>query len=207
VLYFALIFGGILVATYLVLTLLQSGDPITPQEAVQPTVESGTAGNGSGGTETDTTRPDVPTTLLVMVLGVAGVALFAALAFFSDSLSGFGGSETEETTERTTDHAAELGAIAGRAADRIEAASEPGHNEVYRAWQEMVEHLDVADPKSTTPGEFERAAVDAGMQHEDVAALTRLFEDIRYGGYDPTDTREQQAREILRQIERRYGDH
>ncbi|WP_436935520.1 DUF4129 domain-containing protein [Halovenus marina] len=206
VLYFALLFGGILVVGYLLLSVLSTGDPITPQSGEQPTVNTGMEGNGSGGSGTDGAAPSAPTTMLVTLLGVVGVVLFVALAFFSDSVGGIGRSESN--AEPDTDRSAEIGEIAGRAADRIDAATDTvTHNEVYRAWEEMVEHLDVDDPDSTTPGEFASAAVDAGMQQEDVTDLTRLFEDVRYGGQDPTDSREQQAREILRRIERRYTNN
>jgi hypothetical protein len=207
VLYFALLFGGILVVGYLILSFLSTGDPITPRSGEQPTV-AGMDGNGTGGSGSDRAVPSAPTTMLVTLLGVVGIVLFVALAFFSDSLGGIGRSGQERSAETETDRSAEIGKIAGRAADRIDDATDAvAHNEVYQAWEEMVDHLDVDDPDSTTPGEFASAAVDAGMQQEDVTDLTRLFEDVRYGGQDPTDSRERQARETLRRIERRYTDN
>jgi hypothetical protein len=70
----------------------------------------------------------------------------------------------------------------------------------------MTAQLDVEGPESTTPREFQAAAVEAGMGPEDVRELTHLFEDVRYGGYSPTADREQRALAVLRRIEEKYGD-
>ena len=100
---------------------------------------------------------------------------------------------------------AELGHAAGRAADRIADEGEPT-NEVYRAWEEMTDHLDVANPGSSTPREFARAATDAGMARNDVDELTDLFRTVRYGGRRVTDDRENRAVDALRNIEREYAE-
>jgi Tfp pilus assembly protein FimT len=146
----------------------------------------------------------LPTTgfALLSVVGVLALAVVVYRLQFSNRTSASGDSATEIEPNRTgaTTQGSAQTAARSDAALHLDDSVE---NEVYRAWQEMVEHLDVSDPNSTTPGEFERAAVDAGMQHEDVAALTRLFEDVRYGDNDPTDSREQQARELRRRIDRR----
>ena len=90
--------------------------------------------------------------------------------------------------------------------DRIDAGGsvDPG-NEVYRAWREMTASLDVESPETTTPREFQRAAVEAGMAREDVSVLTSLFESVRYSGLDPTEETERRAVETLRRIEASYG--
>jgi hypothetical protein len=98
----------------------------------------------------------------------------------------------------------EVGRAAGAAADRIEADADV-ENEVFRAWREMTTHLDLPNPRSSTPGEFADAAVDAGMDRGDVRELTRLFEEVRYGDVDPTDDRERRAVEALRRIESAYA--
>nr|WP_303647699.1 DUF4129 domain-containing protein [Haloarchaeobius sp. HME9146] len=95
---------------------------------------------------------------------------------------------------------AAIGAAAGRAADRLE-TSTAVDNEVYRAWREMTTHLDVPEPESSTPAEFAEAAIAAGMTREQVTELTALFEEVRYGGEDPTTDRESRAIEALRAIE------
>jgi hypothetical protein len=100
---------------------------------------------------------------------------------------------------------AELGHAAGRAADRIADEGEPT-NEVYRAWEEMTDHLDVANPGASTPREFARAATDAGMARNDVDELTDLFRTVRYGGRRVTDDRENRAVDALRNIEREYAE-
>ena len=76
---------------------------------------------------------------------------------------------------------------------------------MYRAWREMTGSLDVESPETTTPREFERAAVEAGMDRGDVTALTELFESVRYGGLEPTDEQERAAVETLRRVESDYG--
>ncbi|WP_254546201.1 DUF4129 domain-containing protein [Halomarina pelagica] len=97
-----------------------------------------------------------------------------------------------------------VGAAAGRAADRIDADADLS-NAVFRAWKEMTDHLDVSNPDASTPGEFEAAAVAAGMDPADVRELTGLFEAVRYGGVDADETREERAVVALRRIERTYG--
>ena len=74
-------------------------------------------------------------------------------------------------------------------------------NEVYRAWRRMTASLDVDSPETTTPREFERAAIKAGMTRDDVGALTDLFEAVRYGDREPTEDAEHRAIETLRRIE------
>src|SRR5699024_8288810 len=96
--------------------------------------------------------------------------------------------------------AAELGRAAGTAADRI-ADDRSADNEIYRAWREMIEQLDMGNPRSRTPEEFARAATDAGMAREDVIELTDVFRAVRYGGIDATDEREARAVAALRRIE------
>jgi hypothetical protein len=98
-----------------------------------------------------------------------------------------------------------LGRAAGRAADRIETGT-GADNEVYRAWVEMTRHLDVDHPESSTAAEFAAAAVDAGLDPDDVDELTRQFEAVRYGGDEPTTERERRAIEALRRIEAEYAD-
>lgn len=97
---------------------------------------------------------------------------------------------------------------AGEAADRIESAPDAAayENEVYRAWREMTRLLDVPRPAASTPGEFCRAALEAGLDPEASRTLTRAFEDVRYGTADPTTDRERRVVEALRRIEATHGD-
>jgi hypothetical protein len=162
---------------------------------------SGGAGGGGGigaaGAETVST----PTLLLILLVAVALAAAGVALL-----VGGRDDGDDDEPAESSTDAPETIGRVAGAAADRIDAGGsvDPG-NEVYRAWREMTASLDVESPETTTPREFQRAAVEAGMAREDVSALTSLFESVRYGGLDPTEETERRAVETLRRIEASYG--
>ncbi|MFC7194890.1 DUF4129 domain-containing protein [Halosimplex aquaticum] len=116
-----------------------------------------------------------------------------------------GDEEDEEPEPEPATDVGAIGAAAGRAADRIEGSDE-FENEVYRAWAAMTDHLAVDRPASSTPAEFATAATAAGMDPDDVARLTELFEDVRYGGEEPTADREEAAVETLRRIESTYAD-
>lgn len=157
---------------------------------------TGAAGDGSVAT---------PTVLFGMLLVVA---LAGAVALLVLSTTGDEDREAEDATdppsERPDADVQGVGEAAGTAADRIEADADVG-NEVYRAWIEMTTHLDVSRPESSTPGEFAAAAVDAGMDPDDVSELTRLFEAVRYGDERVTDERASRAVAALRRIESAYA--
>jgi hypothetical protein len=161
----------------------------------------GSGGLGGGG-DGDVTDPTTPSILLFAILLLTAV-LVVVLFLFSDAdvTSDSDAAADETDAERRT----AIGQAAGRAADRIENADDL-ENEVYRAWREMTGYLDVDRPESSTPEEFADAAVDAGMSDGDVDELTRLFEEVRYGGKDPTDARETRALAALRRIESEYAD-
>lgn len=107
--------------------------------------------------------------------------------------------------DEATDDDAAIGEAAGRAADRIEAAEAGAENEVYRAWREMADGVDVGNPRTSTPAEFAAAAVDAGLDPDRVEELTELFEAVRYGDRPVTEERERRAVAALREIERQHG--
>lgn len=188
-----------------VLVVIQLGAP-TPQLADQSQNQSGERGipNLESGEGPPAGSFSAPTMLLVLLVGallVVSVGAFAAPGF--SPLDAF--ADDEETEEPTDDVAVEqVGEAAGRAADRLDAADVDVDNEVYRAWREMTDHLDIRRPQSSTPGEFAAAAVDAGLDRGDVTELTRLFEEVRYGDRDPTE-RADRAVAILRRIEDAYG--
>jgi hypothetical protein len=175
--------------------------------------QQGDGGLGSGGSPAlpggsqqgpgDGSSPvtDPPTLLFAMF----GIVLLGAVALIARSTGDdLSQPDPDEDASGPTDVAA-VGRVAGRAADRIE-SSDGFDNEVYRAWDEMTRHLDVPNPTSSTPAEFARAAIDAGMAREDVDALTEVFEVVRYGAADATERREREAVAALRRIERAYGD-
>jgi len=156
------------------------------------------------------------------VLGVFGVVLVGTAAALYRASGGDTISNIEERDPEADDAdpftPRDLAAAAGRAADRLEEHNADVDNEVYRAWWEMTSMLDVADPDTATPGEFADAAVAAGMGEDDVAELTRLFEEVRYGQRDAAGearrasngsgsaaTREKVALSVFRSIEHAYG--
>jgi hypothetical protein len=145
---------------------------------------------------------------LVVVLGVVLVGVVLLLrrddADTDDELA-----EREAVETGETDDTQAIGAIAGQAADRIEAGAADDReaaNEVYRAWQEMTTQLDIEAGETTTPREFQQEAVAAGMAAGDIRELTGLFETVRYGGESATEDRERRAVAVLRRIESAYGD-
>lgn len=158
--------------------------------------EGGTGGDDADGPET------IPAVLTVALL--AG-ALIGVLGVFY--LSGRDDEESptaeEATSESESDRAA-IGRAAGRAADELESAEGLG-NAVYRAWAEMTAPLPVEHPESSTPAEFATAAVEAGMPRDEVTEVTALFEEVRYGGSEPSAGQEQRAVEALRRIEAAYA--
>jgi hypothetical protein len=213
--YMALYERGALVAFCVLLAAILALGLVIQDLEFQPSVSNdtgtGTPGEGSqngsqeesgGGQETGSGSP-FPTVLLA---GVFLVLLLVAYAVLGRTVS----QRSEESPEEDEPVQPEtLGAIAGRAADRIETGDNnraAADNEVYRAWQEMTSRLDAANEETTTPREFEQRAVEAGIAPEDVSELTRLFEGVRYGGEAVTDDRERRAVTVLRRIESKYSE-
>lgn len=149
--------------------------------------------------------------LTAIILIVAAGLLVALVILYSEEateLMGFGTPTAEDSDfeEEYDARALEmLGQTAGEAADRIDESGN-ADNEVYRAWREMTEHLDVDRPESSTPGEFATAAVAAGMERSDVTELTDVFEEVRYGGLPATTEAEERALAALRGIEHSYAE-
>jgi len=67
-------------------------------------------------------------------------------------------------------------------------------NQVLREQRGIVRH------KAMTPREFERQLATAGLPHEQIRQLTRLFERFRYGNELPDEGEEHQAMACLRAI-------
>lgn len=164
----------------------------------------GLGGFGEDGSSSETTSQ--PAQLFAVAFVVAALAVAGFYLYGSRDPP----APPEEPTPEESDDGgiAQVGAIAGRAADRIEATGETDtiDNQVYQAYREMTDQLEVDHDESTTPREFAEAAADRGMAAGDVAALTDLFEEVRYGGFDPTANRESEAKQTLRRIEQRYAD-
>lgn len=167
----------------------------------RPNATDGTlAGNGTSGAGSGASGGDgglLSLGLAGALLGIVGLAVVGIGRLLRrDSRSTRGSSSGEE--------AAAVGRAAGRAADRLEDAAV--ENPIYRAWHEMVTALGVTSPETTTPAAFAEAAVEAGLDPDDIAALTDLFRAVRYGTTPVTDERIDRARETLRRIEASYAD-
>lgn len=186
----------------------------TVQEAMAPPTQPANrtrqtpTGNETGGSlgataETAVSQPSILLLIVLVVLVIAAIVLLY-VASADDLVDSQMDSEQDAETDEETDIAA-VGRVAGEAADRIETGDEFG-NEVFRAWAEMTTHLAVEHPESSTPAEFAAAAVDAGMDPDDVRELTDLFEEVRYGDREVTETREQRATAALRRIEESYAE-
>lgn len=151
----------------------------------------------SGGSESGSSASTLPSLLLVALL-VIGLAGTVGVLYAVESETS---ADQPDAADATTDSDGKaIGRAAGRAADELGPA-DASKNAVYRAWAEMTAELPVESPASSTPSEFATAAVEAGMERQDVADLTALFREVRYGDADPTPTREQRARAALRRIE------
>lgn len=190
----------------------ESAGPLGLPESI---VGGGAGNDGSVGLG-DPGVPVDPTSVPLLVYVVLGLVLVGVLAYAFSSRGRFGGALEpiwskldDETVEGDPAGgvAATIGELAGEAADRIEDDTGTSvENEVYRAWREMTDSLDVDRPESSTPAEFATAAVEGGVSRRDVDELTELFEEVRYGGYDPDEDRERRAVDALRRIEEQYTD-
>ena len=162
----------------------------------------GGGGGGLGSGEGAASTPELLFALVVVAALVASVLVLLGAAGDDEpgpdeAAAGSDDDEPDEPDLRA------VGRVAGEAAERIERSD--ADNEVYRAWRDMTEALDVDRPASSTPAEFAAAAVDAGVDEEPVAELTAVFERVRYGGEEATAERERRAAAALRRIEERHG--
>ncbi|MFC3478326.1 DUF4129 domain-containing protein [Halobacterium litoreum] len=165
---------------------------------------SSVAGGGGGGGATETLLSP-PALLALLVVAALVLAVLVYRASGDDAVEEVDEPEPVQTGPEDEDALAAVGAAAGDAADRIDDADDV-ENEVYRAWRDMTDHIDVGDPETSTPGDFAAAASDAGMADAHVDTLTDLFRDVRYGGQDATEDRERRAVDALRAIEDRYAE-
>lgn len=178
---------------YFFLTNCQGGSVIGPG-----------GGGGAGGVARGLgASSPVPAWMLIpLVLGLVAVGA-AVLVFGSNDVEEF---ETTEEDDDEPDAAVDdVAAAAGAAADRIDTEADVD-NEVFEAWREMTNHLDIPNPESSTTGEFAHAAIAAGMDRDDVLALKGLFDEVRYGQAEPSTDREERAVSVLRDIESTYSD-
>lgn len=160
----------------------------------QGNASSGSTGGGS-----------IPTAIPSFALALGVLAIVVLLVFLRVTGDDPAEEAEAEPAPEPEVSLARVGASAGRAADRIEDEATL-ENEIFRAWREMTDLLDLPRPASTTPREFADSATAAGMEPDHVEELTRLFEESRYGGIEPTADREERALEILRRIESAYAE-
>ncbi|SFS55220.1 DUF4129 domain-containing protein [Halostagnicola kamekurae] len=173
-----------------------------------PNRSAGSQPGQGGGNPGQGERERTPISIgpLVGVLAVITAIFAGALVLTNRRSDGDELAASEESGLEDDIERAAVGEAAGRAATRIEAADDDVDNEVYRAWEEMTELLEVDRPETSTPGEFADAAIDAGLAREHVKDLTRLFEAVRYGGVETTAEMEARAVAVLREIETEYAD-
>lgn len=158
---------------------------------------------------------DIPYELLRNLILAAIGLIFLGAVVYAYRLRGGHAPTTSDSS--STDNAGQgdrtpveaVADSAGQAAHRLrEDGSTTLENEVYEAWYEMTAALPVRNPDTTTPAEFAAVAKQVGMAEGDVDELTRLFEDVRYGGAEVTATTEQRAVELFERIETTYaGDN
>ncbi|GGL63525.1 DUF4129 domain-containing protein [Halocalculus aciditolerans] len=194
---------SVLLYSFLTACTFEPSSKQEPAQAPPPGINLTGGGGGGGGGADAAVQATLSTPVLVaLALVVVGAVVFV--------LRNATGDDTEpealaDAPESENDlHA--VGRAAGDAADRIESGTNVD-NEVYRAWRELTDRLDVDDPATTTAAEFADAARDAGMRSEDVTALTDVFREVRYGGANPeADDREARAVDALRAIEAEYAE-
>lgn len=192
-----IVFAGFLVLAEFLLELFGE----TPGRGQDGLFGGGFGVSGGGVQAPEGSRIPLESLNVIAVLAL-GVVLVGVVLWLSED------PDDDLARERTgADRGTETGPIgrrAGEAADRIEADAAVD-NEIYRAWVEMTDQLDVAHPDTSTPEEFASAAVDAGMRREDVEELTDVFREVRYGPEEPTAGHEGRAVEALRRIESTYA--
>ena len=164
--------------------------------------DQNTGGGIAGVLGQQTPGPSIPAEYMLGIFALLFVGVAAAVYFTSNDEE-YATAEDEEVTSEDAD-VTDIAEAAADAAERLESRNADVNNEVYRAWLEMTQLLDVASPGTHTPGEFADAAVELGVDREHVDPLTTLFEEVRYGHRDP-ESREEQAIEVFRAIEVEYG--
>ncbi|WP_049901141.1 DUF4129 domain-containing protein [Halococcus agarilyticus] len=179
----------------------------TNRSVGQPTVQATTTPVGNtgfeGGGGTAFSWP-----VETIVLGAAAAAVAGAVALFlwrSDAVRSRLGVAADDTDESDLGSVAR---VAGDAADRVESAStsRAADNAIYRAWTELVDLLDAPGPQSGTPRQFESAAIERGMDPEDVHVLTEAFEAVRYGDASTSPPRRERVTAALRRLQRAHGE-
>lgn len=163
--------------------------------------DEGTDSGSATGTGTGAGTPDLLDRLLAALLAILRVLLplLAALSVVALAV---------RYRERIAATVAAVLASDGpveRPADPVETwpRSAPA-NPVDRAWLTMVRQADPDRPDVMTPAECAAAARDAGLDPAAVAAITRAFERVHYGGRHPSSEIER-AESGLRRLQNADG--
>lgn len=141
------------------------------------------------GDDTTGTRTDLAVSRYVPRLSPAVLAVLAVLVALAIGITWLGAGRGDEVSDTT----AATGSSVDRSWTPGEERTSPADvaydvdptNEVYRAWLEMVDRLDIDRTDATTPGEYARRARRLDVDTDAVDRLTALFERVRYGGADP----------------------
>lgn len=194
--------AAVIIGAFLFLQLMDavSNNPREPPRERMPngTLEGSSESEGGSGSSRS------PVLSTAEVVGLATVVLGLVLLGLVIRYRLLG---PDDDTDEDLSTTADVGSVAGETADQIERESVTSvENAVYDAWYRMTAYLSVENPDTSTPGEFAEAAVDAGLDRDDVEALTSLFEAVRYGPETASDVTERRAVEILRRIESAYAD-
>jgi hypothetical protein len=95
----------------------------------------------------------------------------------------------------------------GSDGDQPQRPLEPApRNEVERAWVTVLSRAGVEDPWRQTPAECAAAAVDNGLDPEGVARLRSVFEEVRYGGREVTETHRNRLQDGLSRLDGWRGE-
>lgn len=168
----------------------------------EPVDESGNAGGGGS----ELLSPNVPTAIFVLLAVVLIIGAVVVLRNRDGDSAESDESNEPKPEPDQREATANVGQAAGKAATRITDTDATPENAIYNAWYDMTQHLEIANPATTTPGQFASAARDAGMRPSDVTELTAQFESVRYGGASLSDDRIDRAVSALRRIEDEYTE-
>lgn len=128
--------------------------------------------------------------------GLDGLFSMPSAPTFSLSgiFAGFGGGGTSTAGGRSpgTDARAATSVEPESSADPIRTVDD--------AWETFTDPLPAANPEARTPGEFARLATEYGDPEPPVRQLTRVFRDVRYGGFPGTAERTRSALRAVRAI-------
>ncbi|AGN01932.1 hypothetical protein L593_09935 [Salinarchaeum sp. Harcht-Bsk1] len=132
-----------------------------------------------------------------LLLGVLGIAVLGLTAVGLRS----GERDRSEDVVATGDDVPGIRHTARSAGRADRSLDAPPVNDVYRAWRELADGVDLHDVDSTSPRQVARRAIGAGYPADAVASLTELFECVRYGDASATPERERRARAAADRID------